>query len=458
MGLCAGARSRGRIGRLAAAILFLSGLVAAPAWAQPIETATDRDYDILFKGVLQNPSNLDLSFKFAESATARGDYEAAIGSLERMIFYNPNLPRVRLELGVLYFRLGSYEMARSYFESALAAPDVPPEVAARVRSFLAEIDRRSNIQQFSLYAQLGYRYQTNANAGPTSQFVRAFGQDAILGRQFINKPDWSAFGLATARHVYDFENQRGDVWETNIAAYISRQFRFTLLNLGLVEIQSGPRLALAPDLFPGVSVRPYGLLNTVQLGDQRYLSTSGGGVSLSVPLSPTLLLEPFTEARSRRFENSSEYPIARQQTGQLWASGLFAQGLVGTYFGVDTRWQFRGAYIRNDARSIFDFNSYNQWAIDVGLPMEFDGFWGARKWAFVPSAGYSHYDYDQAYVIVDPFVKRKDDEYRIGALLDVPVYEFAGFAVQVQYAAIESNIPNYKTRNFSVAFGPTLRF
>ena len=454
----AGAREKGRVGRLATALLLLAGLLAAPALAQPIETNTSGDYDILFKGVLQNPSNLDLSFRFAESATARGDYEAAIGSLERMIFYNPNLPRVRLELGVLYFRLGSYEMARSYFESALAAPDVPTEVAARVQGFLAEIDRRSNIQQFSLYAQLGYRYQTNANAGPTSQFVRAFGQDAILGRQFINKPDWSAFGLASARHVYDFENQRGDVWETNVAAFISRQFRFTLLNLGLVEIQSGPRLALAPDLFPGVSVRPYGLLNTVQLGDQRYLSTSGGGISLSIPLSPTLLLEPFTEGRSRRFENSSDYQIARQQTGQLWASGLFAQGLVGSYLGVDTRWQVRGAYIRNDARSIFDFNSYNQWAVDVGLPMEFDGFWGARKWAFVPSAGYSHYDYDQAYVIVDPFVKRKDDEYRVGALLDVPVYEFAGFAVQVQYAAIESNIPNYKTRNLSVAFGPTLRF
>ncbi|MDB5591083.1 MAG: tetratricopeptide repeat protein, partial [Enterovirga sp.] len=47
---------------------------------------------------------------------------------------------------------------------------------------------------------------------------------------------------------------------------------------------------------------------------------------------------------------------------------------------------------------------------------------------------------------------------RVGALLDVPIYDFAGFAVQVQYSEINSRLRNYDTRNLSVAFGPTLRF
>ena len=444
--------------------VIAAAAIAGPAWAQhsgfgaTVPAAVDPDYDALFRAVLRDPSNLDLSFRFAEAATRRGDIEAAIGALERIVFYNPNLPRVRLELGVLYFRLGSYEMARSYFDSAVAAADTPPEVRSRVAGFLAEIDRRTNIQQFSVYAQIGYRSQTNANAGPTSQLVRAFGQDAILGRQFVNRPDYNAFGLAAVRHVYDFENQRGDVWETNLAGYASGQARYTLLNIGLVEVQSGPRLAVAPDLFPGVSIRPYGLVNGVTLGDQRYLATTGGGVSMTIPVAPWLVLEPFTEARSRRFESSAEYPLARQQTGSLWASGLFAQGAVGSFMGADVRWQARGAYIRNDVRSRFDFNSYNQVAVDIGLPIEFDGVWGTRKWALVPTAGIARYDYDAAHPLIDPTVRRRDTEYRVGALLDVPIYDFAGFAVQVQYSEIDSRLRNYDTRNFSVAFGPTMRF
>src|SRR5215207_1859066 len=107
--------------------------MAWPRAAQP-----ERPCDAMFRQVLREPANLDLSFRFAEAAVRAGDHEAATGALERMLFYNPNLPRVKLELGILYFRLGSYEMARSYLAGALAGSDAPPEVRARVEPFLFE--------------------------------------------------------------------------------------------------------------------------------------------------------------------------------------------------------------------------------------------------------------------------------------------------------------------------------
>lgn len=42
-----------------------------------------------------------------------GNYDAAIGTLSRMLLFNPNLPRVRLELGALYFQLASYPAAKA---------------------------------------------------------------------------------------------------------------------------------------------------------------------------------------------------------------------------------------------------------------------------------------------------------------------------------------------------------
>ena len=137
--------------------------------------------------------------------TKLGDYEAAIGALERMLFYNPNLPRVKLELGVLYFRLHSYEMARSYFNAAIAGRTRRRTCATRSRRSSAD---RSNVSAASsLFAQTGLRYQTNANAGPNSPVVQALGQNALLSSQFQRTPDWNAFGLVTAHHFYDFGDQ-----------------------------------------------------------------------------------------------------------------------------------------------------------------------------------------------------------------------------------------------------------
>ena len=65
------------------------------------------------------------------SSAKLGDNEAAVSALERMLLFNPNLPRVELELGALYFRMGSFEMARSYFDKALAA-NPPAEVKSRI--------------------------------------------------------------------------------------------------------------------------------------------------------------------------------------------------------------------------------------------------------------------------------------------------------------------------------------
>ena len=49
--------------------------------------------------MLKEP-NLDVAFRYAEVSTKLHDFEAAIGALERMLFFNASLPRVKLELRV----------------------------------------------------------------------------------------------------------------------------------------------------------------------------------------------------------------------------------------------------------------------------------------------------------------------------------------------------------------------
>ena len=191
--------------------------------------AIELDYESLFQQMYKNPANLDVSFRFAEQAVKRADYEAAIGALERMLFFNPNLPRVKLELGVLYFKLGSFELARGYFLDAVKGGDVPDDIRAQVRAYLAEIDRRLSRYEYSVFLHGGLRYQSNANVGPNDLMVRALGQDAILDNRFGKRPDVNAFQTVAANYIYKM-NQRGDQLEATLLALNSRQFRLSQFN------------------------------------------------------------------------------------------------------------------------------------------------------------------------------------------------------------------------------------
>ena len=77
---------------------------ATPGHAQTGQSADSelqQRYDAAFQEMLKQPANLDVLFKFATLASQTGDLEGAISALERMLLIDANLPRVRLELGVL---------------------------------------------------------------------------------------------------------------------------------------------------------------------------------------------------------------------------------------------------------------------------------------------------------------------------------------------------------------------
>jgi hypothetical protein len=432
--------------------LLLAGIsVASPAASPP----ADPDFNTLFQRTFKEPLNLDLAFHFAEVATQRGDYEAAIGALERMLFYNPNLPRVRLELGVLYFKLGSYAMARSYFNSAIATPSVPPEVKAKVDQFLAEIDRRLSPHKWSVFLQSGLRYQTNANAGPDGLLVKAIGQDAVLNSQFAKAPDWNWFGLVGATYAYDLQNGNGDALEAGLTGYYAKQFRLTQFDLGLIEVQAGPRFGV-PQLFPGASFKAYAIGTATNLAGAPYFSGPGGGVSMRFPFSAALV-EPSVELRNRIFMNSALYPTASQQSGNLLTVAVTAEGAVLNFLP----WAGRVAFDNNrTTEPAFNFNSYERWSADLAFPIPWSVDWNRSTLHFVvaPTAGASRTAYAMPNPIVSPTVARLDREWHVGTVLDFLYTASFGMRTQLQYSQTNSTLPNYDTRNFSITLGPTARF
>ena len=96
----------------------LSAANVTPVITDPIQLeATKKERDKIFSALIDDPTDLDNLFTYANLCILLGDLEAAIGVFEQMLIYEPDLPRIKLELGVLYFRLNALPSAKLYLNS-----------------------------------------------------------------------------------------------------------------------------------------------------------------------------------------------------------------------------------------------------------------------------------------------------------------------------------------------------
>ncbi|MEI6203204.1 MAG: tetratricopeptide repeat protein [Enhydrobacter sp.] len=96
-------------------------------------------YDQAFAESLEKPADPDVLVHFAEVAVEFGDIEGAISALERLLLIDAEQPEVKLELGVLYYRLGSIEVARTYLQDVSSSKDSSSENKERANTFLKEM-------------------------------------------------------------------------------------------------------------------------------------------------------------------------------------------------------------------------------------------------------------------------------------------------------------------------------
>ena len=110
--------------------------IAPPAGPSEVE---QKVYDDLFQQTLQKPADPATLVAFAEIAIQIGDLEGAISAMDRLLLIDGDQPEVKLELGVLYFRLGSFGAAKPYLEEAQASKKASERVKERAAAFLKEI-------------------------------------------------------------------------------------------------------------------------------------------------------------------------------------------------------------------------------------------------------------------------------------------------------------------------------
>ena len=415
---------------------------------------TRADQERLFAASLREPTNYELTFEYVRASAALGDNEAAIGALERLLNYNPRLTRAKFELGSLYFRLGSYETAVRYFKDALASDDLDPATRARIGAYLPDAEKRLSPSQWTGLLQTGIRYQSNVSALPDTGTLQVLGSNFPVGPNQQKKSDWNAFELAQISHDYDFQNQRGDTFETRFTGYGTQQFQLTQFNLGFMEGSLGPRLALSPEFLPGVTIKPYIVGNLSWIGGSQYLNSGGAGVSLRAPVTEAWTIEPAVEWRQLSVHNPGLL------VGTALGSGDLITGTIATSYRFNDWITFEGAGILDGAHAFNPWQSFFQGGFQADMRIEFDppSELLPRRWTVMPYARVLWTSFDAPDPFINAFLKRNDTDWRTGVLLDMPVTGTFGVAAMFQYARTNSNIINYRTDDLSFMIGPNARF
>lgn len=422
------------------------GVWAGSAVGQTSDLA--RNLDPAFQQILSRPSDLNNTLQYAASASG-DDIESAIGTYEQLLFYNPTLSRVRFELGVLYYRLGSYEMARGYFQSAIEMGDAAPELRMRAEDLIAVIDKKLQVDRFTGFAQTGLRYQSNAAAGPGPQTVLA--SHRTFDSRFFSQGDGNWFGAFALNYVHDFENQNGDTFEASALGYDAQQFRLHQFDIGLLEFRAGPRFGLTPGSASAISIKPYLVATGAQLADAPYYGGLGGGLTLHANLGP-VALDPYVEIVQQSFRSSTFYPLAGGLSGTLSTYAMAASGPLSS--GMD--WQSRVAF--GHASDQYGPYSYDVYAADLWLPWNFSFAGDGRLWTVTPTAGVSRWLYNAPDPTIDPTITPRVTEWRVGLGLNVPIWRQITLDTLVQYRADFSNVAAFTMRDLQVSAGPTFRF
>lgn len=400
-----------------------------------------------------SPTDHEATFAYVRASSEARDYEGAIAALERILQYNPNLSRAKYELGVLYFRQKSYEQAVLHFEDASADPALDPAVARRLEGFVDEARKQLSPSRFSGIFQLGYRFNSNVAAVPGSNLMRTFGYTLpVTGRPYAKRAGSSAFALGEITHIYDFETQRGDQWESRVAAYGAKQSRYSSLDVALFEANTGPRFFLSHG---GISIRPYAAASGSMLGGHRYSSGAGGGVSVGIPITPYFSIEPGFDAQRVTFEN-----FGRARGSDVYATGALWTASVNANWAVAENVTVSGKvfYQRNaaDGGRISSNHAGFEASVkyDFAPPVDAIGY----NWSLTPFVRYMNVDFTHPDPVVDPLIKRNDTLWRAGLQLDMPMTKYFGVSTNVQYTRNDSTFRNFRASSWSFMIGPTARF
>ena len=423
---------------------YLSGAVGI---AQSKSANLQAERQQLFNQMMQQPDNLEIAFSYASLSVRVGDLEGAVSTLERMLIFSPGLARLQMELGVLYYRLGSFEMSRSYLKAVISGSSTSPEILQRAQEYLAAVEKKLERFVWSMNRFVGLRWQSNANMAPDTNNIDLNGVTFALSNSLSKKSDHSVVTSGQVHLEYDLYNQ-GDKIELDYVDFGILHFNQTRFDTGISEVTVGPSFNLGRFDIDGTFAGIYAIANGAVLNGRRYFGTLGVGTRIVSRLQDDLELVIKAEYRHQWFNNTSRRVASTDRNGDEFRG----VGEIKYMFADNFRGSFGTRVSRRDRRAAF----LDHW--EYGVEARFDWMFNplntlALPWTLTATAGYLHRDYDDPDPAINANRRQKDNEYRIGGVLKVPVTRAWAIMPKVEYRQINSNNPFRDYKVYTATIG-----
>lgn len=451
-------RSLCRLGLLG----MLGALLGAPAVAQTeASAALDRQVDDAFRQVQQQPQDLAIWSRYAQLLIQAGNYEGGIAALERLLLNPDPSPELRLDIALLYYRLGSYAMAESMVRAALADERLPADKRRVAETLLADTLRRNQRSQLAGSFSFGLRHQSNPGYRTDSGLVWSGGLLGPLAPEQRPQGDTDINLGLKLHHSYDLDRQNSAAIVSTLGAYLV-DYRGTSgsdlvanptkpYDLQVLELTSGLQFKPLPIEASNLTLRPHLILSNVTAQGHQFLRNAGLGLDLGWRPSERTLVELVLDGQHRDFASRVDVVNADQLGGRLW--GLRARVVRELAPGQQLSGEY-GWRRNSTARDYYDYSSHElrlTYALTYAAP-----FGGGSYWTTAVTLGALR----RAYGGPDPTITaadtRRDREWRVGVNQTVQLTPVWYLLFGLEQVRNDANLPNFRYKNTTLS-GAVLR-
>lgn len=184
-------------------------------------------------------------------------------------------------------------MAARYFQDALNTPGLEELIRRRAQVMLPNAQKETSPSRFYGSVTFGLGYNSNFTQSRGFAPIQSYGAWALNPAYVPKLGGANLTVLGDVLHVYDWQNGRGDIWETRLSGIGAPQPSYSGYSAGYTEISTGPRIMIAPKEYPGASIKPYVVGDYSTIAGGGFGQTAGAGIPRACPSRP-----PFVSNRA----------------------------------------------------------------------------------------------------------------------------------------------------------------